>query len=279
MPPNPKTPMSAKIRPEMFGASADLPRISELDIEKIEPNPDQPRKYFDEESLKDLAASIESRGLLQPILVRVGEGDAYIVVAGERRYRAHKLLNRATIPAIITSGDSDELALIENMQRENLTPIEEAEGIKRLIEKHGYYHQDAARIVGKARNTVTSLLKILTLPEDILAECKTSNIATKTLLIELAGAPAEQQREIWEELKTGRTKTRDAVRGSRGVKEGGKTASAIYMRTLQAVKGVTKNMQSFSNTELSTDEIEQLRAAKLELDAEFEKLASSPMRD
>jgi len=278
MPPNPKTPMSAKIRPEMFGASADLPRISELDIEKIEPNPDQPRKYFDEESLKELAASIESRGLLQPILVRVGEGDTYIVVAGERRYRAHKLLNRATIAAIITSGDSDELALIENMQRENLTPVEEAEGIKRLIEKHGYHHEDAARIVGKARNTVTSLLKILSLPEDILEECKASNIATKTFLIELAGAPAEQQREVWESLKTGKTRTRDAVREARGVKEGKKEkeADTPFEKAMRAVKICARAMQSFASSAPDKNELEALRRAKEELDEAFSHLERLP---
>ena len=79
--------MSGKIRVDLFGASADLPRITERDVDKIAPNPDQPRKYFDENSLQELADSIEAKGLLQPILVRVGEGDTYIVVAGERRYR------------------------------------------------------------------------------------------------------------------------------------------------------------------------------------------------
>lgn len=264
--------MSGKIRVDMFGASADLPRITELDLDKVAPNPDQPRKFFDEQSLQELADSIATKGLLQPILVRVGEGDTYVVVAGERRYRAHKLLERPTIPAIITAGDSDELALIENMQREDLKPIEEAEGIQRLIDKHGYLHEDAARIVGKARNTVTALLKILTLPEDILAECRATNIATKTFLIELAGVSEDTQREVWGSLKAGRTKTRDAVREARGVKEGKKAAGAFYAKTLRAVKSCTKTFQSFSDAELSPEEIETLRAAKSELDAEFEKI-------
>jgi ParB family chromosome partitioning protein len=158
------------------------------------------------------------------------------------------------------------------MQREDLKPIEEAEGIKRLIDKHGYFHEDAARIVGKARNTVTALLKILTLPEDILAECRATNIATKTFLIELAGVPEDTLREVWENLKAGRTKTRDAVRESRGVKEGKKDAGAIYLKTLRAVKSCTKKIQSFSDAKLSREDLETLLAAKSELDAEFEKL-------
>lgn len=272
MPPNPKTPMSAKIRPEMFGASADLPRISEIDIDKIEPNPNQPRKYFDEASLQELATSIQTRGLLQPILVRVGEGDAYIVVAGERRYRAHKLLNRATIAAIITSGDSEEIALIENMQRENLTPIEEAEGVRRLIESHGYTHEEAARVIGKARNTVTSLLKILTLPGDILSECRDSNIATKSLLIELASAPEETQREAWDALKEGRA----TVRSTRSAKtsEKKKEEDTPFAKAMRAVKICTRTMQSFSDSTPNHGEVESIRIAKAELDAEFEKIAS-----
>lgn len=269
MPPKAHTPMSGKIRADIFGASADLPRITELDIEKVSPNPDQPRKFFDEQSLQELADSIAAKGLFQPILVRGEEGDTYIVVAGERQYRAHKLLERPTIPVIITTGDSDELALIENMQREDLKPIEEAEGKQRLIDKHGYLHDDAACIVGKAPNTVTALLKILTLPEDVLAECRATNIATKTFLIELAGVPEETQREVWENLKAGRTKMRDAVREARGVKEGKKDGGAIYMKTLRAVKICTKNIQSFSDAELSKEELEALRSEKLELDAEF----------
>ena len=243
--------MSSKIRPEMFGASADLPRITEIDIDKIEPNPNQPRKFFDEQSLQELAASIDAKGLLQPILVRVGEGDTYTVVAGERRYRAHKLLNRPTIPAIITTGDSDELALIENIQRENLTPIEEAEGIQRLIEKHGYVHEDAARIVGKARNTVTALLKILTLPGDILEECRTSNIATKTFLIELAGTTTETQREVWDALKAGRTKTRDSVRGARGVKEGKRAISVNSTREERALRQAFNSIEALIDSDLT----------------------------
>ena len=161
---------------------------------------------------------------------------------------------------------------IENMQREDLTPIEEAEGIQRLIDKHGYLHENAARIVDKARNTVTALLKSLTLSEDILAECRSMNIATKTFLVELAGVPEEVQREVWESLKAGRTKTRDAVREARGVKEGKKDSGAIYIKTLRAVKSITKNFQSFSEATLTTEELDTLRAAKSEMDAEFEKL-------
>ena len=253
--------MSGKIRSELFGASADLPRITELDIEKIDQNPDQPRKYFDETSLRELANSIESKGLLQPILVRVGEGGSYIIVAGERRYRAHKLLNRQTIAAIITAGDSDEIALIENIQREDLRPIEEAEALQRLIDKHGYKHEEVARVVGKARNTVTALLSTLTLPEDIRAECRTSNLASKTFLIELASAPADTQREAWESLKAGHATTR-AVRAK---KAGTREPPTLFEKTLRAFKTCTTALAK-AGDKLSQEEIDQVIQAKLELD-------------
>lgn len=164
--------MSAKIRADMFGASADLPRIIELDIARVEANPDQPRKFFDESALMELAQSIEAKGLLQPILVKALEGERYMIVAGERRFRAHQLLSRPTIAAVITEGDTDEVAIIENVQRENLRPMELAESLGRLMETHGYTQEDAAKVIGKARNTVTELLSLLKLPEAIKAQCR-----------------------------------------------------------------------------------------------------------
>ena len=260
--------MSGKIRSDLFGASADLPRITEIDIEKIAPNPDQPRKYFDGESLEEMAASIESKGLLQPILVRVGEGDDYVIVAGERRYRAHKLLNRPTIAAIITSGNTDEIALIENIQRENLRPLEEAEALQRLIDRHSYTHEDVARVIGKARNTITALLSMLTIPEDIRAECSADDRISKSFLIELASVPHAKQREMWEALQ-GRPKTGDAVRKAKTEQ---READSPFVKTLRAFKICTKTLES-SGAQLSAEEIATILQAKNELDVEFAKLA------
>lgn len=204
--------MSAKIRADMFGASADLPRIIELDIQQVEANPDQPRKFFDESALMELAQSIEAKGLLQPVLVKVLEGERYMIVAGERRFRAHQLLSRPTIAAVITEGDTDEVAIIENVQRENLRPMELAESLGRLMETHGYTQEDAAKVIGKARNTVTELLSLLKLPEAIKAQCRTSDIASKSFLVELARMDAEAMQETWHALQTtGQTSVR-AVR-------------------------------------------------------------------
>ena len=214
-----------------------------------------------------MAASIESKGLLQPILVRVGEGDDYVIVAGERRYRAHKLLNRPTIAAIITSGNTDEIALIENIQRENLRPLEEAEALQRLIDRHSYTHEDVARVIGKARNTITALLSMLTIPEDIRAECSADDRISKSFLIELASVPHAKQREMWEALQ-GRPKTGDAVRKAKTEQ---READSPFVKTLRAFKICTKTLES-SGAQLSAEEIATILQAKNELDAVIEKV-------
>lgn len=262
-----KSSMAAKIRPELFGANENFPRISEIDLAKIQPNPNQPRKFFDEQGISDLASSIESKGLLQPILIRADEGDTYTIVAGERRFRAHQRLNLPTIAAIITSGSSDEIALIENIQRENLRPLEEADALQRLIDTHGYKHDEAAKVIGKSRSTVTELLSILTLPQDILDECRASDLATKSFLIELARTPADKQRESWALLKAGRATTRAA----RAVKQGKQEESTPFEKTLRAFKICTRTLESNAG-ELSAGEIETILQAKKELDAAVRKM-------
>ena len=123
----------------MFGLSPEMPRIIEIELTKLRRNPDQPRKVFNEETIKELAASIEQHGLIQPIsVVPDSESqDGFMIVAGERRYRAHEYLGKPTITAIITKGNSDEIALIENIQREDLSPIDQAEGLAGMMERHG----------------------------------------------------------------------------------------------------------------------------------------------
>jgi ParB family chromosome partitioning protein len=200
-----KTPLSERMSADMFGASADLPRIIELDLDKVQANPNQPRKMFDEVSLRELADSIEATGLLQPILVRPLDGLAgvYEIVAGERRFRAHGLLGRATIAAVIASGNTDEIAIVENVQREDLKPMELAESLDRLMHMHGYTQDVAAKVIGKARTTVTELLSLNKLPETIKAECRTSDVATKSFLIQLVKLDDAAQIVAWERFKAG----------------------------------------------------------------------------
>jgi ParB/RepB/Spo0J family partition protein len=136
----------------------------------VVPNPDQPRKHFSETALADLAASIQARGLLQPIVVR-RTTDGYRLLAGERRFRAAKVAGLDRVPALIREGDDDlEIALIENLQREDLSPLEEAEALAMLIERHGYSHREVADLLGKSRPYVSNTLALNKLPDGVKAE-------------------------------------------------------------------------------------------------------------
>jgi ParB family transcriptional regulator, chromosome partitioning protein len=143
--------------------------VREIEIGRIRPNPNQPRIQFSDESIDELADSIAERGVLQPILLRPhGDGEGFEIIAGERRWRAAQRARLHTIPAIVREIDeaaTAELALIENIQREDLNAIEEAEGYKQLIERHGHTQENVAKIVHKSRSHVANLLRLLDLPE------------------------------------------------------------------------------------------------------------------
>jgi ParB family chromosome partitioning protein len=146
--------------------------ITMLKLSDIEPNREQARKYFDETALSELADSILLHGLVQPIVVRKKENGFYEIIAGERRWRACKMAGLSEVPAIVkdvSDLNASELSLIENLQRENLNPIEEANGYRNLIENYGLTQEEAAKRVGKSRVAVTNILRLLKLPEAVLA--------------------------------------------------------------------------------------------------------------
>ena len=164
------------------------PRLDDLPIDSIIPNPHQPRVHFDEESLAELAASIREIGVLQPVLVRpVGDG-AFELVAGERRWRAARRAGLAVIPAIVRNTDdlgSVERALVENLHRQDLTPLEEAAAYQQLIEDFELTHEQVATRVGKSRSAVTNTLRLMSLPPSIqhlLADGRLSAGHAKALL-------------------------------------------------------------------------------------------------
>ncbi|MDO4747808.1 MAG: ParB/RepB/Spo0J family partition protein [Eubacteriales bacterium] len=143
-----------------------------LRISEVEPNREQPRKDFDEQALAELSQSIMQFGVLQPILVRPIIGGGYQIVAGERRYRASRMAGLTEIPAVIRELSDDEtmeLALIENLQREDLTPIEEAKGYKVLIDTYGISQEQVAQTVGKSRSAIANTMRLLLLPDDVIA--------------------------------------------------------------------------------------------------------------
>ena len=186
---------------------ADLPEpesgsVTSLPLSEIEPDPDQPRKHFDVEALTALSNSIRENGLLQPIAVRPKKaGTGYVIIAGERRWRAAHEAGLDEVPVIVkdvTDEQAAALALIENLQREDLDPIEVAEGCRRLIDEYGLTQEQAAQRIGKSRSAVTNTLRLLTLPDPVREKVRTGAISpghakailglpTQDLICEAAG--------------------------------------------------------------------------------------------
>ena len=145
--------------------------VTELEITKVKPNPNQPRKNFDPEALNDLAASIKVHGIIQPIVVNKEPNGDYLIIAGERRWRAANLCGLKTVPVIIknyTSKQVKEISLIENLQREDLNPIEAARAIKELMEEYGLTQETVSERIGKSRSNIANTLRLLTLYPDVI---------------------------------------------------------------------------------------------------------------
>ena len=154
----------------------DKKEIVELDISMVYPNEEQPRKVFDEEKINILSDSIKAYGVLQPIVVKPDDFGKYMIIAGERRYRASKIANKKSIPAVIKDlpiRDIMEIALIENLQREDLNPIEEALAYKSLIDNHNVTQEEISEAVGKSRPHITNTIRLLNLSEEVISmiEC------------------------------------------------------------------------------------------------------------
>lgn len=175
----------------------DREKIIFLRLDQIKPSPFQPREGIDSHNLEELVQSIKEKGIIQPIIVRQ-KGDEYELIAGERRLRAAKLLNLNEIPALIreaTDEESLELALIENIQRQNLNPIEQAKAYQYLINKFGITQERLAQIVGKARVSITNILRLLKLPQEVQEEIKRGRLsfAHARALLEIEEPTAQQE--------------------------------------------------------------------------------------
>jgi ParB family chromosome partitioning protein len=169
--------------------------LASLALASIRPNPRQPRRHFDPVALAELADSIKARGLLQPIIV-ARDGNGYLLMAGERRWRAAQIAGLETVPALIRDDDPLEIAMIENLQREDLTPLEEAEGLGQLVERFGYTHETLAEMLGKSRPYVSNTLALRRLPQEIKAECYTTPGVSREILMQIARAESPQRQAV-----------------------------------------------------------------------------------
>jgi len=166
-----------------------------LPVEQIRPNPEQPRKALGD--LRELSDSIRQKGVLEPLLVRfVPREDCYYIISGERRYHAARAAGLREVPCIEKSADEAEtleISLIENIQRKDLTPFEEAEGLNRLAEQFDYSHEELAKKLGKARSSVSETLSLRNIPDSLRKKCIDNGVTTKSLLLQIARQPTERK--------------------------------------------------------------------------------------
>ncbi|HEY0159357.1 MAG TPA: ParB/RepB/Spo0J family partition protein [Thermoanaerobaculia bacterium] len=192
---------------------------SMLPLQFIEPNSEQPRSQLG--NIEELAASVREKGVLEPILVRQMGPNRYQIISGERRYRAATMAGLDEIPAIeldVDDREQLEIALIENIQRKDLTPFEEAEGFAVLQQKFGYTHDRISQVIGKSRTTITETLMINDIPDRIRAMCRESGISSKSVLVQVARAGSEEAMEQFVRAYAAGELSRDELRRQTAVK-------------------------------------------------------------
>jgi ParB family chromosome partitioning protein len=242
-------------------------------VDQLDPNPLQPRVEIGD--LTELTASISDRGVLEPLLVKpTGAAGRWMIIAGERRWRAARAAGLREVPCIEMDVDEPtvaEIALIENMQRKDLTPWEEADGLLALCERFGYTHEDVAKKVGKSRSTVTEALSIATLPEEIREECRRADINVKSTLLQIVRQPdIDSMRQIVREVKE-KGLTRDGARAARRRQNEGATAPKpfIFKRTLQTAGASVEIRLPHADASDKQNVLEVLKALVRDLEGEL----------
>lgn len=199
----------------MDNETVDSGGVVTLRLSQIEPNREQPRKIFSEEALNELADSIREHGVLQPLLVRPLPGGSYQLVAGERRWRASRMAGLQEVPVVIREMDEEqamEIALIENLQREDLNAIEEATGYKQLMERYGMTQEQVAKRVGKSRPAIANALRLLNLPQKVMDMVGEGEVSPGHARALLAFDDQDRIVEIAQKVKTGKYSVRDIER-------------------------------------------------------------------
>lgn len=207
---------------EELAARTGAPIGRMIPIDRLEPNPQQPR--IDIGDLNDLSASIREKGVLEPLLVRPSQvGGRFMIISGERRYQASKLAGLKELPCIEMDVDDQavaEIALIENLQRKDLTPFEEADGFQALADRFGYTHEEIAKKIGKSRSSVTEALSLVSMPTEIKDLCRRADISSKAMLLHIVRQPdLDAMKELVERItKQGwtREQVRKAAKPQRG---------------------------------------------------------------
>ncbi|MGE5246333.1 MAG: ParB/RepB/Spo0J family partition protein [Betaproteobacteria bacterium] len=239
---------------EALAASAGTPIGRLVPIDQIDPNPNQPRQVMGD--LSELIASIAEKGVIEPLVVRQ-RGDRFQIIAGERRYQASVQAGIRELPVVVREVDDTEvieLALIENLQRKDLTPFEEAEALHGLAERCGYTHEDLARRLGKSRTAVTESLALNAMPEEVRNVCRLANIASKSVLLQIVRQESpEKMIALVQKIASQGGATRQQVREAAATPKAGRPRHYVF-----AYKPPTKafNLKlSFAKTRVNRDEI------------------------
>ena len=245
-----------------------------IPVEQIRPNPDQPRKALGD--LRELTESIRSKGVLEPLLVRfVPREDCYYIISGERRYHASRAAGLREVPCIEKIADDAEtleLALIENLQRKDLTAFEEAEGLYRLAEHFAYTHEDIARKIARARSSVTETLSLRNIPEQIRRRCVEHGVVSKSLLLQIARQPNEKKMaEALQRILQGGL-TRDEARRERREEAVGGPRPQPFIFNYQPQSEAFRLRIQFRKSSVSRDElISTLRSILASLEQQDEQ--------
>jgi ParB family transcriptional regulator, chromosome partitioning protein len=228
-----------------------------IPVEQIRPNPEQPRKALGD--LRELSDSIRQKGVLEPLLVRfIPQEDCFYIISGERRYHAARAAGLREVPCIEKTADDAEtleIALIENIQRKDLTPFEEADGLQRLSEQFNYSHEELSKRIGKARSSVTETLLLRNIPESLRKKCVENGITTKSLLLQIARQPTERQMmELFAKiLQAGLT--RDGARQARSDEKQGPQRAQPFIFQYEPENETFRFKLQFKKSHVSRDEL------------------------
>lgn len=233
-----------------------------LSIDEIQSDPEQPRKYFDQEALQELKDSIQKLGILQPVLVRRDEDGKIVLVAGERRLRAARELGLSDVPAIFPGGNAAEISLVENLVRADLTPIEEAEAMRQLMDRYGYSQEEIGGVLGKAQSTVSEILSLNRLPEEIKEECRKNSRCPRRILVEIAKKTRKRAMvTLYEKYKEYGLTGEEVRKETRKKAEPAQTHQAVS----KMIKSLMTKLTSLDIAALSEEEKANLRGAMLDL--------------
>jgi ParB family chromosome partitioning protein len=228
-----------------------------IPVEQVRPNPDQPRKAIGD--LRELTDSVREKGVLEPLLVRfVPREDCYYLISGERRYHAARAAGLREVPCIEKTADDAEtleIGLIENIQRKDLTPFEEADGLHRLATQFEYTHEDVARKIGRARSSVTETLSLRNIPDSLRRKCIEQGIVSKSLLLQIARQPTEKKMmEMLRRILQGGL-TRDEARRERREEQSGPQRPQPFIFQFEPESETFKFRIQFKKSHVSRDEL------------------------